>query len=86
MENTSHTFTELATLQAAADSPFLDAVMGAAGGVMVVLSLPPRVLDHSLDGGLQALDDPEKYAIRAAVQVSALSSTLASAGGDARWL
>ncbi|GBF92940.1 hypothetical protein Rsub_05776 [Raphidocelis subcapitata] len=56
---------------AAADSPFLDAAMGAAGGVMVVLSLPPRVLHHRLDGEALARDDPEKYAIRAAVQVAA---------------
>jgi hypothetical protein len=43
--------------------------MGAAGGAMIVLSLPPRVLEHRLDGGAEALEDPEKYAIRAAVQV-----------------
>ena len=64
---------------AAADSPFLDAAVGAAGGVLVVLSLPPRVLDHSLAGGLRALDDPEKYAVRAAVQVAA-STVLDLAG------
>jgi hypothetical protein len=46
--------------------------MGNAGGVMVVLGLPPWVLGHRLDGAAQALDDPEKYAVRAAVQVGGL--------------
>ena len=56
-------------LQAAAESPFLETAMGAAGAVLCVLSLPRHVLTHDLDLRPQALNDPEKYAIRAAVQV-----------------
>ena len=56
-------------LQAAADSPFLDNLLPCASGVLCVLSLPERVLSHDLDMSPGALNDPEKYAIRAAVQV-----------------
>ena len=47
--------------------------MAVAGGVMVVLSLPPRVLNHRLDGAGagHGAEDPERYAVRAAVQVRA---------------
>lgn len=43
--------------------------MASASGVLCVLSLPARVLSHELDMAPGALNDPEKYAIRAAVQV-----------------
>ncbi len=56
-------------LQAASESPFLDAAIGNATAVLCVLSLPARVLAYDLDMQPQALNDPEKYAIRAAVQV-----------------
>lgn len=56
-------------IQAAADSPFLDNLLASASGVLCVLSLPERVMSHNLDMSPGALDDPEKYAIRAAVQV-----------------
>lgn len=48
--------------------------MPRASGALCVLSLPARVLSHdfSMDG---ALNDPEKYAIRAAVQVGHRCST-----------
>ena len=46
--------------------------MGAATAVMCVLSLPARVLAYDLDTRPEALNDPEKYAIRAAVQVRAV--------------
>lgn len=55
--------------QAAADSPFLDRLLSSASGVLCVLSLPERVMCHGLDMSTGALNDPEKYAIRAAVQV-----------------
>mgnify|MGYP001807207915 CR=1 FL=1 len=56
-------------MQAAADSPFLDNLLSSASGVLCVLSLPERVMSHDLDMSSGALNDPEKYAIRAAVQV-----------------
>jgi hypothetical protein len=56
-------------LQAAADSPFLEKLLSSASGVLCVLSLPERVMSHQLDMSPGALNDPEKYAIRAAVQV-----------------
>jgi hypothetical protein len=61
--------------------------MGAAGGVMVVLSLPPHVLDGPLDGAgaARALDDPEKYAIRAAVQVRARAWRHGAGAGGTCW-
>lgn len=43
--------------------------MPGASGVLCVLSLPARVLSHDFDMAPGALNDPEKYAIRAAVQV-----------------
>jgi hypothetical protein len=55
--------------QAAVESPFLESAMASASGVLCVLSLPARVLSHELDMAPGALNDPEKYAIRAAVQV-----------------
>jgi hypothetical protein len=57
-------------LQAAADSPFLENAIGAAGAVLIILTLPSSAL--LLEGGqrpTEALNDPEKYALRAAVQV-----------------
>lgn len=64
-------------MQAAADSPFLDNLLSSASGVLCVLSLPERVMSHDLDMSPGALNDPEKYAIRAAVQVGALAAVLA---------
>jgi hypothetical protein len=58
------------THQAAVESPFLEHVMPRASGVLCVLSLPQRVLSHDFSMAESALNDPEKYAIRAAVQVS----------------
>jgi hypothetical protein len=55
--------------QAAVESPFLEHVMPRASGVLCVLSLPQRVLSHNFSMAESALNDPEKYAIRAAVQV-----------------
>lgn len=43
--------------------------MPRASGVLCVLSLPQRVLSHDFSMAESALNDPEKYAIRAAVQV-----------------
>lgn len=57
-------------MQAAADSPFLENAIGAAGAVLIILTLPKSAL--LLEGGqrpTEALNDPEKYALRAAVQV-----------------
>lgn len=48
--------------------------MPGASGVLCVLSLPARVLSHDFDMAPGALNDPEKYAIRAAVQVRELPS------------
>lgn len=55
--------------QAAVESPFLENAMSSASGVLCILSLPARVLSHDFDMAPGALNDPEKYAIRAAVQV-----------------
>jgi len=65
-------------LQAAADSPFLDNLLSSASGVLCVLSLPERVMSHDLDMSPGALNDPEKYAIRAAVQVRCLPGCLST--------
>eukprot|EP00775_Hariotina_reticulata_P011696 gene11695-11840_t len=55
---------------AACESPFLQHVMPHACGVLCVLSLPATVLSHNAEVPTQgALNDPEKHAIRAAVQV-----------------
>ena len=66
-------------MQAAADSPFLDNLLSSASGVLCVLSLPERVMSHKLDMSTGALNDPEKYAIRAAVQVGRTCSSACSA-------
>lgn len=47
----------------------MDNLLSSASGVLCVLSLPERVMSHDLDMSFGALNDPEKYAIRAAVQV-----------------
>lgn len=60
--------------QAANDSPFLDNITPNASAVLCVLSLPARVLSHDFHAAPGALNDPEKYAIRAAVQVRAPQS------------
>jgi hypothetical protein len=70
--------------QAAADSPFLDHLLSSASGVLCVLSLPERVTSHELGLSNGALNDPEKYAIRAAVQVRQALHSLASAYSDTR--
>jgi hypothetical protein len=63
-------------VQASTESPFLDAAMPNASAVLCVLSLPRHVLAFDLDMRPQALNDPEKYAIRAAVQVGSMGRAL----------
>jgi hypothetical protein len=54
--------------------------MPRASGVLCVLSLPQRVLSHDFSMAESALNDPEKYAIRAAVQVGSRIAGLCGAG------
>ncbi len=47
----------------------MEHAVGAATAVLCVLSLPARVLAYNLDMRPHAINDSEKYAVRAAVQV-----------------
>lgn len=62
-----------ARAQAAVESPFLESALPSASAVLCVLSLPARVTTHDFNMTPGALNDPEKYAIRAAVQVAAMT-------------
>ncbi|KAF6263141.1 hypothetical protein COO60DRAFT_1671815 [Scenedesmus sp. NREL 46B-D3] len=63
-------------LDAALESPFLEHAMPRAGGVLCVLSLPQRVLSHDLSLAEGALNDPEKYAIRAECSLLVMEASL----------
>jgi hypothetical protein len=68
LQSTLSTLAEDA-VTAASDSPFLDVAMGRATAVLCVLCLPARLLGRPYNMKAAASSDPERYAIRSAVQV-----------------